>query len=244
MIVARYFLTLPKYFPLSSFSFKTLSAVASFGVVLTLLLQSCAKGTNIVPSSGSWNFSITGAAANGSYYVGDTLKFISTAGDNSIFSWTFGDGNSSLRPTPSFVYYSIAHDTLGNIVSDTVTLVVNNDVYHSVVKTITLKPPVPRICKTWTWTGGYFKKYGTCCPSISDQPLSDTTFAINKINDYTIDVLGTSLPFLADSNYFSNTKAAGFFDATYVIYTGDTLFYHQRTGTDSGGYDVTYFHKF
>jgi len=240
MIVVGLFLTLSKYYQLKTKVLsKTLSVVASVGVIIMLTLQGCGTGTNLVATPNSWNFSISG-----DLYVGDTLKFQSTAGDNSIFLWTFGDGNSSTQAAPYFAYYSIAHDKYGSIINDTVTLVVNNDIYHSVVKTILLKPPVPRISQSWSWTGGYFKKFGTCCPTLSDHPLSDTNFAITRVDDYTINVWGENLPFLADSNYFSNIKATIPPNFTTVTFTRDTLFFRQSTGTDSGGVVITYYHKF
>lgn len=214
-----------------------------------MLMQSCTSGTNIVAAPSSWNFSISGSGSSGNstsnvFYIGDTLKFQSTAPDNSVFQWTFGDGNSSTRPTPLYAFYSIPSDSLGNIIDDTVTLVVNNDVYHPVVKTIILKPPVPRISNVWNWTGGYFKKYGTCCPSLSDGPLHDTTFAITKIDDYTVNVFGANIHYRADSNFFSNSSSGLYHNATYLRYTKDTMFFQQNSGTDSGGYVITYYHLF
>jgi hypothetical protein len=216
--------------------------VAFLSVSAMLMSQGCGTGNNLETRPTSWNFSISGDV-DGSYYLGDTLKFQSTAADNSGFTWTFGDGNRSILAAPTYAYYAIAHDING-IIADTITLVVNNDIYHSVVKPITLKPPVPRIAKPWSWTGGYFKIIGNCCPSIIDHPLADTIFDITKIDDYTIGVWGLSMPYLVDSNYFSNIRSTDTNNATYVIYTRDTLFFKQRTGVDTGGYQVTYFHKF
>ena len=208
------------------------------GLVTLLLAQSCGTGNNLDARPGAYNFSVTG-----NLYVGDTLRFQSTAPDNSIFIWTFGDGNSSVSAAPVYAYYKIAHDNLG-IISDTVTLIVNNDIYHPVIKPITLKPPVPRISKTWNWAGGYFRKYGNCCPALSDHGLNDTTFSIAKVDDYIIKTWGLNLPFQADSNYFSTLKSTGKNNATYVKYTRDTLYFKQVTGDDSGGYIITYYHKF
>ena len=240
MIVVCYlFLTLAKYYPLKSVAVsKFLSVITISGISALLLLQGCSRGKNIDYGPDSWNFSISG-----DLYVGDTLKFQSTAPDNSLFQWTFGDGNSSTQAQPRHVFYSIPYNS-GGIISDTVTLVVNNDIYHAVVKPINLKPAVPRISKNWSWTGGYFKKYGNCCPTITDHTLNDTTFAISKVDDYTINVWGVSLPFLADSNYFSNVKARPPYNATYVIYKPDTLFFLQSSGDSAGGVMVSYFHKF
>jgi len=240
MIVVGLFLTLLKYYPLkTSVRFNFLLFVASLGAIAVFALQGCGRGTNLTPGITSWNFSVSG-----DLYVGDTLRFQSTAADNSIFKWTFGDGNSSTQASPAYVYYSIAHDLSGAIMPDTVTLVVNNDIYHSVVKTITLKPPVPRISQTWSWTGGYFTKYGNCCPTVSNHALNDTTFAITAVDDNTINVWGVNLPFLADSNYFSTIKSTMQYNATTVIYKPDTLFFSQASGDANGGAMITYFHVF
>src|SRR3954465_724319 len=104
------------------------------------MLHGCGEGNNLTYAPTSFNFSVTG-----NLFRGDTLRFQSSAGDNSVFQWTFGDGNSSTQPSPYHVYYTIAHNNAGAIVSDTVTLVINNDIYHPVIKTINLKPPVPRL---------------------------------------------------------------------------------------------------
>jgi hypothetical protein len=207
-------------------------------VVMSVMLG-CGKGTTLPAGPGAFNFSVSG-----DLYMGDTLRFQSTAGDNSVFLWTFGDGHSSSQPAPYHVYYKLPHDQNDNIISDTVTLVVNNDIYHTVMKPLLIKPPVPALNKSWSWTGGYFKKHGTCCPSLSDHPLADTNFAITAVDDYTIRVWGVRLPFLADSNYFSNTKSATYLNATYIIYTPDTLYFQQNSGDTSGGFQVTYWHVF
>lgn len=206
------------------------------------MLQSCGKGTPLVGSPSAWNFSIS--ADSPRYYLGDTLKFQSTAPDNSVFMWSFGDGGSSSRSRPAYVYYSIPYDAQGHMISDTVTLVVNNDIYHSVVKTIKILPPVPRLSRSWAWQGGFLKKFGHCCPSITDHPLNDTIFSISGVDDSTISVWSAGLQYHADSNYFTNARPSIIHNETYVKYTADTLFFSRNSGDDSGGYTVSYYHVF
>ncbi len=180
---------------------------------------------------------------SGNLVIGDTISFQSTAPAGSTFKWTFGDGVTSLEATPKHTYYR-AQSSGALIIDDTVTLIVNNDIYYPNMKFLRLKPAVQRVKGTHTWKGGKFTLHGGCCPGLTNHALSDTTFVVTVTDSLTVKTWGTNLPFLADSNYFSNERNVGHFNATWLKYTKDTLFFRQRSGTDTGWAETTYYHKY
>jgi hypothetical protein len=107
-----------------------------------------------------------------------------------------------------------------------------------------LKPGIHWVVGNYTWKGGKFRLFGTCCPGMSNSPLADTVFAVTAWDENTVKAWGNNLRYLADSNYYSNERSTGLYNGTWVIYTRDTLFFRQRTGDANGWAETTYFHKF
>ncbi|GAA4469934.1 hypothetical protein GCM10023093_30230 [Nemorincola caseinilytica] len=214
------------------------SACLAFVTALSLL-TSCEKYP--VPKTQPY-YDVT---YSGEMILGEPVSFQSSAPANSTYQWIFGDGNISTQASPKYTYYTLK-GTGTEIGDDTVTLIINNDIYHPNIKTFKLKPPVPKITGMRTWRGGRFTTYKNCCPGQTNQTLNDTLFNIAMEDENTVRTWNIRLPYLADSNYFSNERSNGVgrFNSTTLIYTKDTIFFRQRTGTDTGWGETTYFHKF
>lgn len=182
-------------------------------------------------------------STSGNLVIGDTIQFQSSAPAGTECLWKFGDGHVSIEENPRHVYYSVPSNGAA-IVEDTVVFIVNNDIYHPNVKLIKLKPGVQKLNGNRLWKGGYFKLFGSCCPGYVNHPLNDTTFDISVADSFTIKTWDTKLPYLADSNYYSNERKANKYNATYIRYTRDTIYFKQRTGNDTAWAETTYFHKY
>ncbi len=179
----------------------------------------------------------------GDLRIGEVIQFQTDAPSTSTFQWSFGDGQTSIEPSPKHIYYRPAAKG-ATIVEDTVTVIIDNDIYHPNKITLLLTPPVPKVTGTRTWKGGFFSLHANCCPGLNDHSLNDTLFNVINVNPSTVRSWGVNLPYLADSNYFSNERSVGRYNATYVQYTKDTIFFWQRSGTDTGWAEVRYHYKF
>lgn len=215
----------------------TLLRVA-LGAALFACLTGCGEKVPLKATNSS--FEIT---YSGDLVVGSPIQFQSSTPEKRDVLWIFSDGTTSTEKLPQHTYYKVSHIGAQQV-EDTVTLIVDNDIYHPNQKTFRLQPPVPHVVNNFPWKGGKFKMYGTCCPGLSDHALNDTTFAITRVDSNTIKVWGTELPYLADSNYFSNNRVAGRFNAVWVRYTRDTLYFKETSGDKDGWAEVTYYHKF
>jgi hypothetical protein len=180
---------------------------------------------------------------SGNLILGEPIRFQSSAPAGSSLLWKFGDGTVSTQFSPTYSYYSIAH--VGNtIVDDTVVLIVDNDIYHPNIKYFQLKPCVNKVAGNFFWQGGTFAIHGNCCPGLSDHSLPDTTFKVFPVDDYTVSTWSGKLNYLVDSNYYSNERSSSRYNATWLKYTKDTLYFMQRSGTDTGWAEIRYFHKY
>jgi hypothetical protein len=202
------------------------------------LASGCGEKVPLPATNSTYEISYSGNLA-----LGDTIQFQSSTPAGKQVLWKFGDGESALEASPKHVYYSLAHN--GNtIVEDTVILIVDNDIYKPNMKFFVLKPGVEKLAGNFSWKGGYFKMYGNCCPGLTDHGLNDTTFAISIVSETSIKTWGTVLPYLPDSNYYSNDRSsAGKYNGTWIRRTPDTLFFRQRAGSADGWAETTYFHK-
>jgi hypothetical protein len=180
---------------------------------------------------------------SGNLYIGQRLKFQSNAPAGSTYLWKFGDGHVSTQVSPEYTYYSIAHNGT-TIIDDTVTLIINNDIYRPNYKFFKLKPNVNDVAGNHVWKGGYFSVHGNCCPGLTDHSLADTSFVVSPIDEYAVGAWSGKLVYLADSNYYSNERSSTRYNATWLRYTKDTLFFMQRSGTVDGYAQTTYFHKY
>jgi hypothetical protein len=140
---------------------------------------------------------------SGSMKIQDTILFVSNAPATATFLWKFGDGTTSTQSTPDHVY-TIA-------MNDTVSLIVNNDSAHPILKPIKLTANTGRVVGSWHWTrdsfGGLY-------------PL-DTTFPIEAVNDSAVRVWGEILPY-NQHNAHANTFQTFF---TMLFRKNDTLFF-------------------
>lgn len=201
-------------------------------------LSGCGEKVPLKATNSTYDISYSG-----DLIVGNAIQFQSSTPEKKKVLWIFSDGVTSAEQSPLHTFYKVSH--IGNqIVEDTVTLIVDNDIYHPNRKTFTLLPPVPFITKNFPWKGGKFKMYGSCCPGLTDHALNDTTFAIAKVDSNTVRTWGAELPYLADSNYFSNERTAGRYNAVWIRYTKDTLYFKETSGDKDGWAEVTYYHKF
>lgn len=182
---------------------------------------------------------------SGEMTLGEPISFQSSAPANSTYLWIFGDGNVSTQASPKYTYYSLKHNGT-EILDDTVTLVINNDIYRTNIKTFRLKPGVLKVAGGHVWKGGRFTMYKSCCAGLTNHTLNDTVFNVTVTDDTTVRTWDINLRYLADSNYYSNERRpnVGRFNSTTLIYTKDTLYFRQRTGTDTGWAETTYYHKY
>ncbi len=180
---------------------------------------------------------------SGDLVVGSPIQFQSSTPEKKKVLWLFSDGVTSTELAPVHTFYKVSH--IGaQIAEDTVTLIVDNDIHHPNRKTFMLAPPVPHLTKNFPWKGGRFTMFGNCCPGLANHVLNDTTFAITKADSNTLRTWGAELPYLADSNYFSNERTATRYNAVWIKYTKDTLYFKQTSGDKDGWAEVSYYHKF
>lgn len=216
---------------------RTLKPYIYTTALLALIIAACGK--HPVPK-GQQLYEVS---YSGEQILGEPMTFQSSAPSNSKFLWIFGDGNESIQQMPTHTYYKLRHDGT-TIIEDTVTLIVNNDIYRTNIKSFKLKPNVKKVSGTHVWQGGYISKHGNCCAGLVDHALNDTTFGITIVDEYAVRAYATALPYLADSNYFSNERTRGLYNSIFVRFTKDTLFFKERVGTDTGYFEVRYFHKY
>lgn len=205
--------------------------------LLALILAACEK--HPVPKQQQ----LYEVSYSGELILGEPITFQSSAPSTSKFWWKFGDGNESIQQAPTHTYYTLKHNGT-EILEDTVTLIVNGDIYRPNTKTFKLKPNVKKVAGTHVWLGGRITKHGNCCPGLVDHALNDTTFGSTIVDDYTVRSWGATLPYLADSNYFSNERTRGLYNAVFIKFTADTLYFKQRVGTDTGYAEMTWFHLY
>lgn len=211
---------------------------AALVAVLFAGLAGCGEKVPLKATSSTYEISWSGDLV-----VGSSIQFQSSAPDKKSLLWIFSDGVTTTETSPVHMFYKVS--SIGSVqVEDTVTLIVDNDIYHPNRKIFKLLPPVPFIINNFSWKGGKFKMYGNCCPGLSDHALNDTNFVIAKVDSNTVRTWGAELPYLADSNYFSNERAAGRYNAVWLRYTKDTLYFMQTSGDKDGWAEVTYYHKF
>jgi hypothetical protein len=205
---------------------------------LLATLQSCGEKVPLPAIKSTYDISYSG-----NMEIGEKISFQASAPAGSQLLWLFSDGNNSTQVNPEQVFYKLSHNGAA-IVDDTVILIVNNDVYHPNVKTFRLRPNVGRLAGVRTWRGGYFSLHGNCCPGITNRSLSDTLFGISVVDSFTLRSWSAVMPYLADSNYYSNERSSGRYNATWLRYTRDTIFFRQRSGSADGWTEITYFHKY
>ncbi|MCF8449654.1 MAG: PKD domain-containing protein [Taibaiella sp.] len=205
---------------------------------LLAILQSCGEKVPLPAKNSTYDISYTG-----NMEIGEKIIFQTDAPAGSQLLWLFSDGNSSTLANPEQVFYKLSYNGAA-IADDTVTLIVNNDVYHRNVKTFRLRPNVGKLAGMRAWKGGNFSLHGNCCPGFTNHSLNDTLFGISVADSFTLKSWSAVMPYLADSNYYSNERSSGRYNATWLRYTRDTLFFRQRSGTADGWTEITYFHKF
>jgi len=205
---------------------------------VTAFLQSC--GEKVPLPQRKSTFDIT---YSGDLYLGDSIQFQTNAPAGKHLLWLFGDGESSIETSPKHAFLKPPFNG-ADIALDTVTLIVDHDIYQPNKIAILLKPGIKWVVGNYTWKGGKFRMHGTCCPGLSDHALADTVFPVTAWDEYTVKCWGNNLRYLADSNYYSNERSTGMYNGTWVIYTRDTLFFRQRTGDENGWAETTYYHKF
>jgi hypothetical protein len=219
------------------YMFGTLLRVA-LGASLFACITGCGEKVPLKATNSS--FEIT---YSGDLVVGSPIQFQSSTPEKRDVFWIFSDGTTSLEKAPLHTFYRVSH--LGSQqVEDTVTLIVDNDIYHPNQKTFTLLPAVSRITRNFTWKGGRFVMHDSCCPGLTDHTLNDTIFAITRVDSFTVRAWGAELPYMADSNYFSNVRSAGRYNAIWVKYTKDTLYFRETSGDKKGWAENNYYYKF
>jgi len=218
-------------------NFQTISRLAC-AILLVVAATGCGEKVPLEAKKSTFDISYSG-----NQFIGDTIRFQSSAPYGKKLTWKFGDGTTSTETSPQHVYYHVPY--VGNtIVEDTVTMIVDNDIYQPNIKLLLLKPGIQKLVANFNWSGGRFTLHGNCCPALTDHVLNDTIFMISAVDEYTIGAWGSSLPYLPDSNYYSNERVTGRYNAVWVAYTPDTLFFKQRSGTKDGWAEITYFHKY
>lgn len=202
---------------------------------LILALASCGEKVPLDNDRSLYEISFTGKQE-----IGEPMKFQSSAPIGAELQWKFSDGSVYTVESPQHTFYSISRD--GDvIVEDTVTLIVNNAIYIPNIKTFLLKPGVSKVAGMNTWTGGYLSVNGDCCPGLTSHVLNDTAFPVAAVDDYTVNTWGVDLPYLVDSNCYSTVKRAGWYNTTMVKYTKDTIYFVQRSGSEDGWIEVSYY---
>lgn len=200
------------------------------------------KTTNVTHSRTSASLDFT---YSGNLWVYDTIRFHSNAPSASTFLWIFGDGTTSADSTPFHIYTTINYTGYSTLLPDTVTLIVDNDTAHEVIKTLKITPGASRLAGTWHWTGGMHNPYGITVTGDTTYALPDTVFSITAIDDSTINVAwgaspyGNTLPFEAVVNAY--TELPGFYGhwGSEVAYIHDTIFFAYACCGGNGHWDVT-----
>ncbi len=169
---------------------------------------------------------------SGSMKIQDTILFVSNAPATATFLWKFGDGTTSTQSTPNHVY------TIS--ISDTVSLIVNNDSAHPILKPIKLTANAGKYAGARPWTGGYFSLYGGCCVGLYPHALNDTSFSVTAVNDSTIEVWGETLPYDRYNKYPNSFSFNFGANKTYLLCKQDTIFFSQSSGGLGGGTTVSY----
>lgn len=210
----------------------------ALAISLVAVVAGCGEKVPLKAKKSTYEISYTG-----NLLMASPIQFQSSTPAGKSTLWIFSDGETSTEFAPVHKFYKVSHNGT-EIIEDTATLIVDNDIYHPNQKTFLLKPAVPVIAATYTWKGGKFTMHGNCCPGLTDHLLNDTTFQVAIQDEYTLKTWGVKLPYLADSNYYSNERTATKYNATWVIYTPDTLFFRQASGDANGWAEVSYYHKY
>jgi hypothetical protein len=214
-----------------------LQLFAAIVYILFVATQGCIKDKrDTTKTTSSLDFTYTGTL-----WVYDTIRFQSNASSSSTFLWKFGDGSTSTDSTPSHVYKSINYTGTSTMLADTVTLVVNNDTAHAVVKVLKITPGASRLGGTWNWTGGFHMPNGLTVTGDTAHILADTTFSITVIDDSTISVWGETLPYSAVVSAYVNLWGYYGHMGSFVSYIHDTIFFANNFG-GNGHWDNTSWH--
>jgi hypothetical protein len=213
-----------------------LLSVSAFALVA--LVSGCGEKVPLPARKSTYDISISG-----DLYLGEPIQFSTNAPSGKRLLWKFGDGETSIETSPIHIYSTVPSNGSA-ILDDTVTLIVDNDIYQPNTSTFRLKPGIRLLLGTHVWKGGKFTMHGNCCPGYTNHVLADTIFNIAAVDEYTIGTWGNSLPYLADSNYYSNERVTGMYNNTWIKYTTDTIYFNQRSGSQAGWYEVSYYHKY
>lgn len=180
---------------------------------------------------------------SGELMIGSPIQFQSSAPAGKKLLWQFSDGETSIETAPIHRFYKVSYSG-GEIIDDTATLIVDNDIHQPNRIFFRLAPNVPRLIANFNWKGGKFTMHGNCCPGMTNHSLNDTVFRVSMENDMTLKAWGLQLPYLPDSNYYSNFRSASRYNAAWLIYTADTLFFRHTSGNADGWAETSYYHKF
>jgi len=139
---------------------------------------------------------------SGSLVVGDTISFVSTAPATSTFLWKFGDGGTSVLAAPMYVYSTIRSNEPNPYLSlhgfetlpDSVSLIINNDSLHPIIKSLWLNPPVRKIAGTYNWRHYYYSQASSGGLQYTYEP--DTTISITFVDSMHVGFGGYDLGYI------------------------------------------------
>ena len=127
--------------------------------------------------------------------------------------------------------------------NDTVTLTINNDSIHPIVKALKITPGAERLGGTWHWTGGQYTPMGNPVTGDNAHNLNDTTFSISVIDDSTIQAWGETLPFNPSFNAYLNMMGYPSGYGSAIWYTPDTIFFSFSNRVIGHHWDVISYHS-
>ncbi len=160
------------------------------------------------------------------FYPGKSISFTSTVPPGSTYLWNFGDSTTSTEASPAHSY------THGGMFK--VSLVFNNTpskiLYDSVY--ISLYPSKSNlIAGSKSWHHNYYGYFANGSTMIYNT-YADTSFTINRIDDFTLSVGSETLKYnRSDDSSFYYT---GNYTISYNVITGSTKFYKQILYTGVG----------
>ncbi len=146
------------------------------------------------------------------------INFIDNSIDGDVYTWDFGDGNTSSVADPEHIYYMPGTYTVSQTVSDTITLADSTTFQTIVITGNTFSTIAPAVCDNYTSpSGNIFNVSGVYMDTIENACGCDSIVTINLIvnnstNFTDIHTACGSFTWIDGNTYFSNNDTA-----TYIL---------------------------